>query len=168
MARRSPHSLHHRERLFGQHAPDALRGVLRAALRQREQAPGVPVRRIGHGVNTSRFEEGGWSVDRAFFVNLFSNCSWTLSNVVGVLVGSAVGIPLAIASFAMTSIFICLLVTQKITIENVVAAAVAMVGVFACKAVGLTGPAILVGAIAGVLAAMLASRIRRSGRGERA
>lgn len=121
-----------------------------------------------YGVNTSRFEEGGWSVDRAFFVNLFSNCSWTLSNVVGVLVGSAVGIPLAIASFAMTSIFICLLVTQKITVENVVAAAVAMVGVFACKAVGLTGPAILVGAIAGVLAAMLASRIRRSGRGERA
>ena len=43
-----------------------------------------------------------------------------------------------------------------------------MVGVFACKAIGLTGPAILVGAIAGVLAAMLASRIRRSGRGERA
>ena len=121
-----------------------------------------------YGVNTTRFEEGGWSVDRALFVNLFSNLSWTLSNVVGVLVGSAVGIPLAIASFAMTSIFICLLVTQKITVENVVAAVVAMAGVFACKAVGLTGPAILVGAIAGVVAAMLASRIRRAGRGERA
>lgn len=120
-----------------------------------------------YGVNTSRFEEGGWSVDRAFFVNLFSNCSWTLSNVVGVLVGSAVGIPLAIASFAMTSIFICLLVTQKITVENIVAAVVAMAGVFACKAAGMTGPAILVGAIAGVLAAMLASRIRRKGQGER-
>ena len=118
-----------------------------------------------YGVNTTRFEEGGWSVDRALFVNLFSNLSWTLSNVVGVLVGSAVGIPLAIASFAMTSIFICLLVTQKITVENVVAAVVAMAGVFACKAVGLTGPAILVGAIAGVVAA---SRIRRAGRGERA
>ena len=77
------------------------------------------------------------------------------------LVGSAVGIPLAIASFAMTSIFICLLVTQRITVENVVAAAVAMAGVFACKAAGLSGPAILVGAIAGVAAAMAVGRVRR-------
>ena len=114
-----------------------------------------------YGVNTARFEEGSWSVDRALFVNLFSNCSWTLSNVVGALVGSAVGIPLAIASFAMTSIFICLLVTQRITVENVVAAAVAMAGVFACKAAGLSGPAILVGAIAGVAAAMAVGRVRR-------
>lgn len=120
-----------------------------------------------YGVNTARFEEGGWSVDRALFVNLFSQSSWTISNVVGVFVGNAVGIPLAIASFAMTSIFICLLVTQKFSLENVVAAVAAMVGVFACKAVGLTGPAILVGAIAGVLAAMLTNRVRRARGGER-
>lgn len=121
-----------------------------------------------YGVNTARFEQGGWSVDRALWVNVFSNSSWTISNVVGVLVGSAVGIPLAIASFAMTSIFICLLVTQKLTLENAVAAGVAMVGVFVCKAVGLSGPAILVGAVAGVVAAMTASRILRARRGESA
>ena len=121
-----------------------------------------------YGVNTARFEEGGWSVDRALWVNIFSNSSWTISNVVGVLVGSAVGIPLSIASFAMTSIFICLLVTQKISIENVVAAVVAMVGVFLCKLAGLTGPAILVGAIAGVVAAMLANRALRAKGGDRA
>ena len=114
-----------------------------------------------YGVNTARFEEGGWSVDRALFVNLFSQASWTASNVVGVLVGSAIGVPLAIASFAMTAIFICLLVTQKATFENVVAAVVAMAGVFACKAAGLSGPAILVGALAGVAAAMAASKLRR-------
>ena len=67
----------------------------------------------------------------------------------------------AIASFAMTSIFICLLVTQKVTFENAVAAFVAMVGVFTCKAVGLAGPAILVGAVLGVVAAMLVSQVRR-------
>ncbi len=119
-----------------------------------------------YGVNTARFEEGGWSVDRALWVNIFSNSSWTISNVVGVLVGSAVGIPLSIASFAMTSIFICLLVTQKISIENVVAAVVAMVGVFLCKLAGLTGPAILAGAIAGVVAAMLANRALRAKGGD--
>ena len=118
-----------------------------------------------YGVNTARFEQGGWSVERALWVNVFSNASWTLSNVVGVLVGSAVGIPLAIASFAMTSIFICLLVTQKLSVENAVAAVVAMAGVFSCKAVGLTGPAILVGAIVGVVAAMAVGRARRSGSG---
>ena len=107
-----------------------------------------------YGVNTAKFEEGGWSVGRATLVNLFSQSSWALSNVAGVLVGNAIGVPLAIAAFAMTSIFICLLVTQRPTPANLVAAAVAVLGVFACKAVGLGGPAILVGALAGVAAAL--------------
>ncbi len=110
------------------------------------------------GVNMANFATGTWSIRRATFVNLFSCASWTLSNVVGVVVGSAIGVPLAIASFAMTSIFICLLVTQKISLGNVVAAIVAMLGVFICKLVGLSGPAILVGAILGVIAAMVVSR----------
>ena len=108
-----------------------------------------------YGVNTAKFEEGGWSVGRATLVNLFSQSSWALSNVAGVLVGNAVGIPLAIASFAMTSIFICLLVTQKVTPANVVAAAFAILGVYTCKTIGLSGPAILVGALVGVMAALL-------------
>ena len=76
------------------------------------------------------------------------------------LVGNAIGIPLAIASFAMTSIFICLLCTQKANVENVVAAAVAMLGVYVIKLVGLTGPAILLGAVAGVVAALCVSQVR--------
>ena len=108
-----------------------------------------------YGVNTAKFEEGGWSVGRATLANLFSQSSWALSNVAGVLVGNAVGIPLAIASFAMTSIFICLLVTQKVTPANVVAAAFAILGVYTCKTIGLSGPAILVGALVGVMAALL-------------
>lgn len=114
-----------------------------------------------YGVNTARFEEGGWSVGRAALVNLFSQSSWALSNIVGALLGSALGIPLAIASFAMTSIFICLLCTQKVSVENGVAVVVAMAGVYLCKYAGLTGPAILIGAVAGVVAAMAASSIRR-------
>ena len=118
------------------------------------------------GVNMANFATGTWNVPRATIVNICSCTSWTLSNVAGVLIGGALGIPLAIASFAMTSIFICLLVTQNITFENVVAAVVAIVGVFTCKAVGLAGPAILVGAILGVIAAMLASQVRRGRRAE--
>ena len=112
------------------------------------------------GVNLQQFEQGGWSVQRATFVNLFSQSSWTASCVVGVLIGNAIGIPLAIAAFAMTSIFICLLVTQKATAANVVAAVCAAVGVFVCKAVGLSGPAIFLGAIIGVICAIVFSRVR--------
>ena len=112
------------------------------------------------GVNMRQFESGGWNVARATLVNLFSQSSWTASCVVGVLIGNAIGIPLAIAAFAMTSIFICLLVTQDITAPNVVAAVCAMVGVFVCKLVGLSGPAIFIGALAGVACAFAFARLR--------
>jgi 4-azaleucine resistance transporter AzlC len=114
------------------------------------------------GVNTNMFLEGGWTVQRATFVNLFSLSAWALSCMAGTLLGSAIGVPLAIASFAMTSIFICLLVTQKVTFENVAAAVSAMVGVFTCKCAGFGGPAILVGAVLGVVCAILCARIRES------
>lgn len=113
-----------------------------------------------YGVSTAKFEEGVWSVDRALFVNIFSQSSWTVSTVVGVFVGSAIGIPLSIAAFAMTSIFICLLVTQKMTSANIVAIVLAMLGVYACKALGLSGPAILVGALVGVAGAMAYTALR--------
>ena len=102
------------------------------------------------GVNTSEFESGGWSVRNGLLVNLFSQLSWTLFNVVGVLIGSLVDIPLSIAAFAMTSIFICLLFTQPVSVQNIASAIIAVLGVFVCKLVGLTGPAILLGALAGV------------------
>lgn len=114
-----------------------------------------------YGVNMKRFTEGEWSVGRATMVNLFSQTSWTLSCVVGVFIGNAVSIPLAIASFAMTSIFICLLCTQKVSWENGLAIAVSMIGVFICKALGFGGPAILIGALAGVAAAMILSGVRK-------
>lgn len=111
------------------------------------------------GVSIKEFEAGRWSVDRALFVNLFSQSSWAWANFAGVLIGNAIGVPLAIASFAMTSIFICLMVTQRLSAENVVAMVAAMVGVFVCKLVGLTGPAILIGAVVGVVAALVFSRV---------
>ncbi|MDR0514101.1 MAG: AzlC family ABC transporter permease [Coriobacteriaceae bacterium] len=119
-----------------------------------------------YGVNVARFMAGDWSVGRAALVNLFSQASWTLSSVAGVFLGNALGIPLAIASFAMTSIFICLLCTQKLTGANAIAALCAMAGVFVCKLVGLAGPAIVLGALAGVGAALFFRAIAgRRGKG---
>ena len=109
------------------------------------------------GVNLARFENGGWSVRSATAVNLASQASWALANVAGALVGSLVSFPSAVASFAMTSIFICLLCMQKVNAVNVAAMLSAVV--LACKCAGLAGPAILVGALAGVAAGYAAGRL---------
>lgn len=116
-----------------------------------------------YGVSMAQFKEGDWSVRHALFVNLFSQSSWTVFNLVGVLVGSLLDIPVGIAAFAMTSIFICLLFTQPLTLLNVVAAIVAIVGVFVCKLVGLEGAAILIGAVAGVIAALVVDGVASRG-----
>ncbi len=121
-----------------------------------------------YGVNIAKFNEGEWSVGRATLVNLMSMFTWAFSNALGVVIGSAIGVPLAIASFAMTSIFICLLVTQKLSMANVIAAVCAGVGVVVCKVVGLAGPAILIGAIFGVVCALLFSSIKDRAGGRRA
>lgn len=112
-----------------------------------------------YGINMQKFKEGSWSVGQATMVNLFSQSAWALSCVLGVFIGQTITIPLAIASFAMTSIFICLLCSQKITVSNAIAVVVSVAGVFLAKLVGLSGPAILIGAVAGVVAAIVYSRV---------
>ncbi len=122
-----------------------------------------------YGVNIAKFKTGDWSVGRALGVNLMSQSSWAISNVIGVFAGSLIDIPLSIASFAMTSIFICLLFTQKLTSENIIAAISACLGVAICKIVGLSSAAILIGAVFGVVCAMVFSALRRRlvGKGNR-
>lgn len=121
-----------------------------------------------YGVSISRFKEGDWSVKQALAVNLFSQSSWILSNVLGVIIGGLIDIPVSIAAFAMTSIFICLLVTQKLTSENIIAAVFAMLGVYICKIVGLGGAAILIGALGGVGIALIVASIQDHFAGMRA
>lgn len=66
------------------------------------------------------------------------------------LFGTAFSTPTALASFAMTALFICLLRMQKLTRANVVAALTAAVGAIICKAAGLAGPTVLMGEVCGV------------------
>lgn len=115
---------------------------------------GATVTDESFGVNYARLAEGGWSVRHALFVNLFSLASWTVSNVAGAVVGEAVSVPTALASFAMTSLFICLLCMQELCRANVVAAVAAALGVVLCKLAGLSGVAVLAGALLGVAAAL--------------
>jgi 4-azaleucine resistance transporter AzlC len=108
------------------------------------------------GVNLERFtNDPSWTVARATGVNLFSLASWTLANCIGVVLGSLLSLPVALASFAMTSIFICLLFMQEFNHAAIVASVVAAAGVLACKLFGLGGPAIFIGALLGILVAMI-------------
>ncbi len=115
---------------------------------------GATVTDESFGVNYARFVEGGWDARRALFVNLFSQLSWVAANTAGAVLGEAVQVPTALASFAMTSLFICLLCMQDRAGGNVVAALGALAGVVLCKCAGLSGVAILAGALVGVAAAM--------------
>lgn len=122
---------------------------------------GATVTDESFGVNLARFENGGWDVKRATVVNLCSQSSWAFACVMGTLIGGLVSVPTAIASFAMTSIFICLLCMQKVDAANMVTIAVAIVGVLVCKACGLSGPAILIGALAGMAAGYVYGSIKQ-------
>ena len=103
---------------------------------------GATVTDESFGVNLANFFNGNWSVGKALGVNLFSQSTGLLSNVAGAVVGSAISLPTALASFAMTALFICLLCMQKISRANLVAAGSAFLGVIICKCIGLSGPAI--------------------------
>lgn len=120
------------------------------------------------GVNLARFENGGWDVRRATAVNLFSMFTWAFANAAGVILGNLVSVPTALASFAMTSIFICLLCMQKVNFVNLVTMVTAAAGVFVCKLVGLSGPAILVGAVVGVAVGYACSTARLKSKGGKA
>ena len=78
----------------------------------------------------------------------------------GAIACSLVDIPTDITSFAMTSIFICLLVGQKMSTEVAVAVVVAVLGVLVCKLVGLSGMAIFIGAVLGVVAGTVFGAVR--------
>lgn len=119
---------------------------------------GATVTDESFAVNLGRFEKGSWSVGKATAVNILCQTTWAVSNALGAVLGSLLTVPSALASFAMTSIFLCLLFSQKKTNANIVAGLVAVAGVFVCKLAGLSGPAILVGALLGVVAGMYVAR----------
>jgi 4-azaleucine resistance transporter AzlC len=102
------------------------------------------------GVTVARFANGNWSVEQALGVNIFSHLTWIASTTLGAALGAAISIPTALASFAMTSLFICLLCMQKLSVENGAAVVGAVLGVIVCKLVGLSGAAILIGALVGI------------------
>ena len=118
-----------------------------------------------YGVNLTKFQtDEEWTALDSLALNIMCMLSWATANALGVLIGAAVDIPTAIASFAMTSLFICLLLTQPASRANSVAAAGAVLGVIFFKLIGLTSVAVPCGAAVGVVCAAIVSA--KGGRGD--
>ena len=115
----------------------------------------------GYGLSLSQFAKGGdWTARHAFLLNLMGLVTWAVSCAVGIVLGSAVDIPTAIAGFACTSLFICLLATQRLTRGTAVAAGAAAIAVLVCKCAGASGVAVPVGAVVGVVCALISDALR--------
>ena len=118
------------------------------------------------GVNLSRLAgDASWTPVRATVVNVASMLSWAVANAIGALVGPALAIPTVVMSFAMTSIFICLLAGQRWSRVTLVVAATSAASVVALKLLGAGSLSVLLGAVAGVAAGLVAGSPGR-GRGE--
>ncbi len=132
-------------------------------------------RRLAFGVSATLTEEAygislgklvndpSWTAVHALLLNVTLLLTWALSCAAGAAIGAAVDIPTAIAAFAMTSLFVFLLVTQPVSRGAVVAALAAALTVAACKYTGATSVAVPLAAVVGVVAALLVGALEREG-----
>lgn len=116
------------------------------------------------GVNLERLAGGeGWTPLRATIVNVASMLSWATANALGAAVGPALAIPTAIMSFAMTSIFVCLLVGQRWARTTVVVSLTSAACVVLLKALGAGSLAVLLGALVGIGAGLAVEAVSDGG-----
>ena len=120
------------------------------------------------GVNLDRFAaDEAWGPERATAVNLMSMLSWAFAIALGAAVGPALAIPTTVMSFAMTSIFVCLLVSRSWTFVTAAVVSVSVASVLLLKALGVGSVSVLVGALAGIAAGLACGSFEREGRGNR-
>jgi 4-azaleucine resistance transporter AzlC len=81
-------------------------------------------------VNMTRFNQGGWSRYSALTLNHAANTTWIVSTVIGVYVGQLVPSGAFGVDFALTGMFICLMVFQLrgpiFTITALIAAVISL------------------------------------------
>lgn len=113
------------------------------------------------GVNMERYlADPTWNARRGLAVNVCCMLSWAGANALGCALGPVVDLPIALLSYAMTSIFICLAVTQDLDRDAVVVMVATAVAVVGLKLLGLGAAAVLAGATIGVGCGMVAKLVR--------
>ena len=120
-----------------------------------------------YGISLAKLVEGeDWGPRESFVLNVILIATWGVSCTMGAIVGAVVDVPTAIAAFVCTSLFICLLFSQRLSRGNVVAAVSGAVSVSVCKFLGLTNIAVPASVVVGIAIA-LACDAEFDGRGAR-
>ena len=99
-------------------------------------------------------------------LNVILIATWGASCTMGAIVGAVVDVPTAIAGFVCTSLFICLLFSQRLSRGNVVAAVSGAVSVAVCKFLGLANIAVPASVVVGIAIALACDAVF-DGRGAR-
>lgn len=124
----------------------------------------------GYGVTLAKLADGDrdWTFRHALALNAITIATWVASVAAGAALGEVVDVPTAIASFAMTTLFIFLLCDQLHggSTGNAIAAAAGAAVVIACKLAGWTAVAAPLAAVIGVAAAMAATRTDAGKKGD--
>lgn len=113
-------------------------------------------------VNMSRFSQGGWSHYSALTLNHAANATWFFSTIAGTYVGQFIPTGAFGIDYALTGMFICLLVFQ---LKNAVAAATAVVAAVCSIVVYLLLPGNAYVIVASCTAATVGFALKRMLRG---
>ncbi len=120
-----------------------------------------------YGISLAKLVGGdGWGPKEAFALNAILIATWGVACTAGAVAGTAVDVPTAIAGFVCTSLFICLLFSQRLSRGNVVAAVSGAVSVAMFKFLGLTNIAVSASVVVGVVIALVCDAVF-DGRGVR-
>ena len=140
---------------------------LRGASKRQTLAVAATLTEEAYGISLAKLVEGeDWGPRESFVLNVILIATWGVSCTTGAIVGAVVDVPTAIAGFVCTSLFICLLFSQRLSRGNVVAAGLAAVSVAICKFLGWTNIAVPASVLVGVVTA-LACDVLAEGRGAR-
>ena len=120
-----------------------------------------------YGISLAKLVGGdGWGPKEAFALNAILIATWGVACTAGAVAGTAVDVPTAIAGFVCTSLFICLLFSQRLSRGNVVAAVSGAVSVAMFKFLGLANVAVPASVVVGVVIALVCDAVF-DGRGVR-
>ncbi len=115
-------------------------------------------------VNMTRFNQGGWHRHSALTVNHATNAIWIISTVAGVYLGQLVPPGAAGVDYALTGMFICLLVFQlRGPIFTVTALLAAVCSLFAYLWLPGNAYVIVASCLAATLGLVLKRALRRRG-----
>lgn len=89
---------------------------LRGASKRQTLAVAATLTEEAYGISLAKLVEGeDWGPRESFVLNVILIATWGVSCTMGAIVGAVVDVPTAIAAFVCTSLFICLLFSQRLS-----------------------------------------------------